>query len=248
MRWLALLVVATALGNAQVSGPEEVAAGGRLYSSICAECHGAKGDGGRGPRLDTGVFYHGSSDQALFDNIQRGIPGTEMPGIYHEGKQIWQLVAFVRTLSRVPAAVKSEGDAARGEALYRKAGCAACHFVNGEGGRLGPDLTSVGSARTREHLRRSIVEPAALVPKPWWPVEISMKTGATLRGYLLGEDTYHVRLIDETETLRSVERSVVREVALRKGESRMPSYAGKFSETEMTDLLAYLSSLRRSVR
>jgi putative heme-binding domain-containing protein len=247
MKLVALAALAAAMCLAQTSSQEDVAAGGRLYRSICAECHGAKGEGGRGPRLDTGAFIHGSSDEALFNNIQRGIPGTEMPGIYNEGKQIWQIVAFVRNLSRVGGSSQAAGDPTRGAGVYRRSGCAACHFIDGEGGRLGPDLSVIGSARSREHLRQSLAEPSAVVAKAWWPVEVAMKDGATVRGYVLNEDTYHVRLIDESEKLRSIPRDAVREVTVRRRESRMPSY-DKLSEADMNDLLAYLSSLRRSMR
>jgi putative heme-binding domain-containing protein len=233
---------------AQEVTAEDVAAGGRLYASHCAECHGAAGEGGRGPKLTAGVFYHGSSDEALFQNIQRGIPGTEMPGTYHEGRQIRQLAAYVRSLSARRTAEGAKGDAQRGAALYRQSGCGACHSVQGEGGRLGPELTYIGSARSAAHLRRSIVEPAAEVAQAWWPVEVETNDGATHRGYLLSEDSFHLRLIDEREALRSVERATIRRFTVGKGKTLMPSYAGKLSDTEMEDLLAWLSGLRRATR
>jgi cytochrome c oxidase cbb3-type subunit III len=64
--------------------------------------------------------------------------------------QTWQLVAYVRSIQglRDPSSAASiaaapiAGDAAAGEALfYGRAGCAACHEVNGRGGITGPDLS-----------------------------------------------------------------------------------------------------------
>ena len=86
----------TAVLSAQVRNPytsrEDVAAGARSYRSHCAECHGLKGEGGRGPDLTRGEYRHGSSDAGLFKTIDDGIPGTQMPGIYYEDVQLWQLV------------------------------------------------------------------------------------------------------------------------------------------------------------
>ncbi len=38
----------------------DLAEGRELYRLRCAECHGAEGEGGRGPNLADGVFYHGT--------------------------------------------------------------------------------------------------------------------------------------------------------------------------------------------
>ncbi|MCP5112639.1 MAG: c-type cytochrome, partial [bacterium] len=52
---------------------KDVAAGGRMYRSHCANCHGTEGEGGRGPNLTSGNFRHGGSDQDLYTTISDGI-------------------------------------------------------------------------------------------------------------------------------------------------------------------------------
>jgi cytochrome c oxidase subunit 2 len=60
---------------------------------------------------------------------------------------------------------------ARGQQLYRKLDCGRCHHVDGQGGRLGPDLSRIGSvAETRrpntsaeDYIRESILSPGAYV-------------------------------------------------------------------------------------
>ncbi|MCY4188523.1 MAG: c-type cytochrome, partial [Bryobacterales bacterium] len=52
---------------------EDVAAGGRLYRSHCAVCHGLDGQGGRGAALTSGRFRHGASARGLFRRISDGI-------------------------------------------------------------------------------------------------------------------------------------------------------------------------------
>ena len=131
------------------TSPEDVAAGGRIFRSHCAACHGSEGVGGRGSALTSGEFHHGGSDAAIFKNISEGIAGTEMPSAFFEGRQLWQLVAYVRSLSERPSNPSHRGDAARGRSLFDgKGGCRNCHQVNGNGGRGGPDLTSIGASRS----------------------------------------------------------------------------------------------------
>src|SRR5687767_14345805 len=78
------------------------AAGGQtLFAQLCQTCHGPAGQGGgdRGPALNTGTFTHGSGDADLFRAIRSGVRGTQMPPFAGLSEtQIWQLVAYLRSL------------------------------------------------------------------------------------------------------------------------------------------------------
>lgn len=60
---------------------------------------------------------------------------------------------------------------ARGRQLYRKLDCGRCHFIDGQGGRVAPELTHIGTvADTRkggatgeQYIRESIVSPGAYI-------------------------------------------------------------------------------------
>ncbi len=45
--------------------------------------------------------------------------------------------------------------------LVSEFSCDACHMVRGEGGDLGPDLTTIGASRDAAHIRKSILDPNA---------------------------------------------------------------------------------------
>ena len=99
------------LKNPIAATPESLAAGKRFYTQFCANCHGpvGKGDGATAGAdqpsdLTDGVWDYGASDGEIFTVIHDGLPGKDMGG--YAGRisdnDIWSVVNFVRTLSRVP--------------------------------------------------------------------------------------------------------------------------------------------------
>ncbi len=224
---------------------EDVAAGGRIFHAHCAVCHGPDGSGGRGANLTRGAFRHGSSDEDLYTIVSEGIPGTEMPGVFFNGTQLWQVVAYVRSLNQRSAPTALPGDAGRGKQLFSgKGGCAMCHMVNGEGGRLGPDLSLIGETRSAEHLRTSLLKPNARIIPSDRSVRAVTRDGKTITGRRLNEDTYSVQLLDSRQNLVSLLKDDLAEYEVIR-ESAMPSYEGKLSDAELDDLVAYLASLQR---
>jgi putative heme-binding domain-containing protein len=247
--WLlvGLAAVAAAAQTNPRNTPEDAAAGSRIYRSHCAECHGLKGEGGRGPDLTRGEYRHGSTDAALLRTISRGVPGTEMPGIYFSENQVWQIVAYVRTLAAGPARVALAGNAGGGRRVYVEKGCPACHRIGGEGGRLGPDLSHVGSMRTPPDLRESILKPDARVSSHF-TVAATLKRGEQHSGILMNEDGFSVQLLDRRETLRTLDRREIGKIEINRTKSSMPSYAQFLKPAELDDLVAYLYTLQREAR
>lgn len=239
-----LVALGTALLLAQTirpqSAPADVAAGAKTFRSHCAVCHGPKGEGGQGPNLTTGVFRHGGTDADLLRTISNGIPGTAMPGIFYTEDRVRQIVAYLRTLS---ANGNSTGDTTRGREIYRARGCAQCHRIDGEGGRLGPDLSRVGRSRAAPYLKQALLSPGDNVSPDFWVVSFTTKTGDKQSGFLRNEDTYTVQFLDFNENLRSVSKADILDYQVAK-ESRMPPYREVLSDKELNDLVAWLSSLK----
>lgn len=249
MRWLALFVAALAFGQEEIRNPRtsaaDAAAGAKIFRGHCAECHGLNGEGGRGPRLTTGVYFHGRSDAALFRNITDGIEGTSMPSVFFSADQVWQVVTHVRNLARQQSG-PLPGDAARGGRAFRERGCLGCHLVRGEGGISGPDLTHIGSQRSVEHLRQAILDPNAQVLREQWIARVTLENGRTHAGVLLNEDTHTLQIL-EPAGLRSLPKFEFRKFEVDR-KSAMPSYEGKLGAGEIDDLVAYLVSLKRTGR
>ena len=222
---------------------EDVEAGGRLYRSHCAVCHGINGEGARGANLTTGAFRHGSSDRNLFNTISVGIPGTEMPGIFFNGRQMWQLVGFVRSLSQGRASEQASGDAGKGREVFAANACSGCHRIRGEGGRMGPDLSDIGAMRSLAHLQTSILNPDESVLPQHWMVQAKSKDGKVVSGMRMNEDTFSVQLLDAGGNLASFNKADLAEYAVDRS-SAMPPYEGKITGDDFENLVAFLASLR----
>jgi len=77
-----------------------IAAGARIFVQACQTCHGPAGQGERAPALNTGTFRHGDQDPDLFRTIRQGVLSTQMPPFREfTDEQIWQLVAYIRSLT-----------------------------------------------------------------------------------------------------------------------------------------------------
>jgi cytochrome c oxidase cbb3-type subunit 3 len=238
--WAASLAAQQPLRNPRTS-PEDIALGAKTFRSHCAPCHGMHAEGGRGPNLASGRFYHGSSDANLLANITEGIPGTEMPSLFYMEDRVWQIIAYIRSLNA--ASAQPLGDVARGTALFRSKGCIGCHRVSGNGGSLGPDLTQIGKMRSVEHLRQSIVDPNADVQPRYWVASFKDAAGNQVEGFVMNEDTYTVQLMDLNQQLHSYEKGALHNYNVEKV-SKMPSYKDSLTGDPLNDLVAYLASLR----
>jgi len=242
MRLLVVMLLGSSLPWAQT--PQDIAAGRQTFRSHCSPCHGYNGEGAVGPSLASGKFYHGSSDDDLVNIISDGIGGTDMPGLFYSPDRIRQIVAYIRSLSATPRTPPA-GDPASGRTVYAARGCSNCHRVQGEGGWMGPDLTTIGAMRAASYLRESVLEPNAMVAPRYWVVTAEAADGRHYSAFLLNEDTYTVQLLDFSGQLHSVPKASLREYRVDKV-SKMPSYKGVLSDREITDLVAFLASLRPS--
>src|SRR4029077_17289682 len=179
-----------------VTTPEDLVAGERIYRIQCAYCHGTRGEGGRGATLARPRLLHAPDDQSMFQVIARGIPDSEMPGHWFTAREIWQVVAFVRTLGRL-APQKISGDPASGGKLYAgKGGCARCHTVGGRGGAIGPDLSDIGARRSVAYLREALLAPEAAVPDGFLFVRLVTRAGRSITGVLINEDAFSIQIRD----------------------------------------------------
>ena len=79
--------------------PEDLEAGSALFHEQCAGCHSPDGSGSpAAPALFGRLFRHGDTEWAVYRTIRDGVPNTGMPPHPLRHRQLWQLVAYIRSL------------------------------------------------------------------------------------------------------------------------------------------------------
>lgn len=96
--------------NVNTNGSAEANAGRGVFQQNCATCHGTHGLGNgpnaiqlaKKPANFSRKFYKDYDDVTWYWRVAEGVPGTRMPqwGKLLTSKQIWYLVAFLKTLPR----------------------------------------------------------------------------------------------------------------------------------------------------
>jgi putative heme-binding domain-containing protein len=230
--------------NPAFKDPAAIAAGAKLFTGSCAGCHGPRGEGGRGPNLRTRGSWHSLDEDELFQTIQKGIPGADMPATKLPDEQIWQLAAFVRALGAPAIESKPPGDAHAGETLFwGQAGCGGCHRVLGRGGMLGPDLSNIGALRPVDQLREAILDPDADGFRGYRGITVVTKSGKTLEGVTRDRTNYSVSILDKTGNIHLLPVSELRSIQLSKHSPMPGDYKQRLSREQIDNLIAYLSRL-----
>lgn len=220
-----------------------IAEGGELYAHTCTACHGINGAAGeRAPALAGKRDYVRSTDASIFDAVKNGISGTGMPASGLATTDIWKIVTYIRSLRASAADSFVPGNVAHGEQIFwGKGKCGSCHMIDGRGGILGPDLSSIGGQRTLRQIRDALTQPPARIPSGYQPVEIVTKEGRRVSGIIKNEDNFSLQLLDNHNELRLFIRGHLREIRYAKS-SLMPADYGKtLTPAELQDLLAFLS-------
>jgi len=242
MRFLILVLTAPWAIAQMPTAPEAVTAGGQLYMGSCSGCHGKTGEGSQGPSLLSGRASR-LGDRALFGVIRNGLPGTSMPDFPLANEKVWQITAFVRSLTAPAISANVGGDAARGRAFFFGEGkCSGCHMIMGEGGYPGPDLSNIGAERTVHQLRESIAKPSARIGDGYRGATATLRGGRVVRGVAKNFNNYSVQIVDGGGRLHLLRRSELAGLELT-DESMMPAVS---NGDAVTDLIAFLA--RRTTR
>jgi putative heme-binding domain-containing protein len=138
------------------------------------------------------------------------------------------------------------GDAKRGREVFfsRKAGCANCHTIANEGGRVGPDLTKIAASRSGTDLLEAIVFPSASFAREFRPYIVATDSGKVHTGIISRQtaDAIHLRTADLAEI--RIPRAAIEEIK-ESNTSIMPKgIDAALSPEELRDLLAYLRNLK----
>jgi putative heme-binding domain-containing protein len=137
------------------------------------------------------------------------------------------------------------GDTSGGERVFFHANgprCYTCHRIDGRGGKIGPDLSTIGRALNRERLIESILLPSKEIAPMFVSWSITTRDGKTRIGVVVDEAFNSlITVADAQGNLEVIKRADIEErVALPK--SLMPdNLHEQMTLREFRDLIAYLT-------
>ena len=151
-------------GHQTALGTGRVTLGETVYKHMCTFCHGVDGNGGGKamaylypwPRdFRKGIFKHRTTppgslplDKDIYQTIQRGLPGTAMPGWKNAltEEETWSVVQYIKSFSErfeneIPRPAIEPGPVppampesiTTGEKLYKELRCHGCHGTDLQG-------------------------------------------------------------------------------------------------------------------
>ena len=107
-------------------------------------------------------------------------------------------------------------------------------------------LSRIGAARSVAALEREIRRPGEVIPVGFETVTVTTPDGKKVRGLRKNEDTFSVQLMTANEDLLSFAKPAA-QVDPEPQRSLMPAYGPeRLSDTDLTDIVRYLRSLRGS--
>lgn len=157
-----------------------------------------------------------------------------------------------KNLPSIAALLTRKGNAPRGKELIQAslkndAACLKCHTIDGTGGKVGPDLSVIGSKASRENLLESILYPSRAIDHQFetWIIETS--DGKTITGVLAEETPAYLLLRDANTNEHKLDKSKV-ESRAKSPLSLMPAdVVLHLPENDLIDVVEYLYSLKSPV-
>ncbi|MBP63688.1 MAG: hypothetical protein CMJ62_19360 [Planctomycetaceae bacterium] len=142
----------------------------------------------------------------------------------------------------------SQGDINRGGEVFaaaEKSQCIKCHRIGNEPGRIGPDLTGIGSRFSRIHLIESILEPSRTVAPSYETVNVVLMNGRLVSGVKIKDDKEVVTIGDNQGKIHEILKVDIEEMLVQPRSTMPDGLEERLTDQEFLDLLAYLLSQKK---
>ena len=131
------------------------------------------------------------------------------------------------------------GDPDRGQVLFRTL-CAQCHTIHGEGGKVGPDITSDGRA-SFEQLLSNVFDPSLVIGPAYQVTTVVTKDGRNLTGLIAEDNEQRIVVKMPGEGEEVVPRNRVKYTRVSKLSMMPEGIEAALDKTNLADLLAFLA-------
>lgn len=204
------------------------------------------------------------SEDAFPSTVSTKVAGLAIDRAYKTGRDMGHLIDLLQTLGGISESVitsgagnidrqavltraKSSGSFTNGEKLFHRADllCATCHRVNGKGGYLGPDLSTVGTYMTPESMLDSLINPSADIKQGYETVVVNLTDDSVISGLLQRNTETSVLVRNPAGEVTSIPKENVRKLDASPYSLMPPGLINNLNPGELADLMAYLIGLGR---
>lgn len=241
-----------------------IQAGEKLFrkKKSCFACHQLEDEeekvGGKiGPDLSQAGSHYGAEWlYAWIMNPHAYKPETKMPNMDVAPEEARVLVAFIKGLQTETEGtpedwkpfLEAAGNPEKGKSYFfdpeGKVYCSKCHRVNDQGGNIGPDLSFIGTSRTRYFLLESILDPKAVITAGYSTVLILTKVRKFITGIMKYEDDSKLNIIDKGGNELFIPKDQIKKYKTQKISMMPGNFKDLLEVQEVADILAYLQSLK----
>ncbi|GAB3691920.1 L-sorbosone dehydrogenase [Spirosoma flavus] len=135
-----------------------------------------------------------------------------------------------------------------GEKVFRRSEllCQTCHAIGGAGGRIGPDLSSLGTSSPVETIIRSVLYPTLSIKEGYELQRIVKKDGSEMMAYLVSNGTSEVMVRDVAGTEITIPKNQINTIEKTPGSLMPAGMTAGLEKEEFINLIGFLSKIGES--
>ena len=159
-------------------------------------------------------------------------------GVPNNGQRTQELMAKLK-----------DGDAEKGKEIYQRPqlACITCHKLRGVGiSDIGPDLGSIGASAPVDYIVESITEPSKKIKEGYKSSSITTANGDFYQGSIIFEDANKITIKSSAGAEVSLQKNNIKSRETSKVSMMPAGLTDALKETELIDLLKYLTELGKS--
>lgn len=141
-------------------------------------------------------------------------------------------------------AMNTQGVAERGESLFKRQACVACHTTANGQTPKGPHLVDIGKRYRKAELIESILKPAAKIAQGFDTYLFVMESGKVITGFVSGESADEVQVRQTNGIALSLKKNEIELRQQKKGSMMPDGIVNSLTPEQLADLIAYLQSLK----
>lgn len=147
----------------------------------------------------------------------------------------------------VQMALVRTGNVERGKKVFfdiEKSQCLKCHRLDGNGERVGPELTNLADRFSRVHIVESIVEPNRTIAPSFESVSVGLTDGRVVSGLRVVETETSITLVDGQAQRHLIPKAAIADRRVQPTSIMPEGLEKRLAVDEFVDLIAFLLQQR----